>query len=135
MTTNDYRNFRQGYLDCLIWQSLHWAGVAEDDSRPNPMSLDDVLDGTEPWDIHDLSAILADVRDFYRANLEDLTTANDEYGRPWDYLGQDFCLSRNGHGTGFWDRGMSLTGDRLHAASGPYGPQDADLYDGRLHAA
>jgi hypothetical protein len=35
--------------------------------------------------------------------------------------GHDFVLTRNGEGTGFWDRGLGEVGDRLTAQCEPYG--------------
>ena len=36
-----------------------------------------------------------------------------------EQIGHDFTLTRNGHGTGFWDRGLGFTGQALteHAKS------------------
>lgn len=48
----------------------------------------------------------------------------------WDdqQLGHDFWLSRNGHGTGFWDRGLP-GGDALHQAAKTFGAQSLELDD------
>lgn len=49
-------------------------------------------------------------------------------------VAHDFWLTRNGHGAGFWDRGLGQVGDELTANVRPYG--SADLYvgdDGRVH--
>lgn len=35
--------------------------------------------------------------------------------------GNDFWFSRNGHGVGFWDRGLEKVGKDLHAGTKPYG--------------
>lgn len=35
--------------------------------------------------------------------------------------GVDFILSRNGHGTGFWDRGHGAVGDELHKWAKTFG--------------
>jgi hypothetical protein len=47
----------------------------------------------------------------------------------WDVLGHDLWLSAGGHGTGFWDRGLSKLGDRLHAIAGrrPFASMGDDL--------
>lgn len=45
-----------------------------------------------------------------------------------DRAGHDFWLTRNGHGAGFWDRGMGKLGDRLADAARAYG--SVDLYVG-----
>lgn len=37
----------------------------------------------------------------------------------WSQFGHDLWFTRNGHGTGFWDRGLALLGDELsdHASA------------------
>lgn len=48
--------------------------------------------------------------------------------------GHDFWLTRNGHGTGFWDRGLGEVGEKLTEISKSFGT--SDLYmgnDGELH--
>lgn len=47
---------------------------------------------------------------------------------PWDQIGQDLWLTRNGHGTGFWDRQCYTEAQadlfcRLAAAMGTYDPE------------
>lgn len=34
-------------------------------------------------------------------------------GQTWEQFGVDFWLTRNGHGAGFWDRGLGALGDKL----------------------
>lgn len=49
-------------------------------------------------------------------------------------LAHDFWLTRNGHGAGFWDRGLGTLGDLLTSACRPYG--EYNLYvgdDGKIH--
>lgn len=44
--------------------------------------------------------------------------------------GHDLWLTRSGHGTGFWDRGLGELGDRLTEAAKSYGsPDDHTPYD------
>ena len=38
-----------------------------------------------------------------------------------ELAGHDFALTRNGHGTGFWDRGLGEMGDMLTEECKPYG--------------
>jgi len=50
--------------------------------------------------------------------------------------GHDFWLTRNGHGAGFWDRGLGELGTRLTKAAHVYG--GVDLYvgdDGKVHGS
>lgn len=35
----------------------------------------------------------------------------------WEHAGHDFALTANGHGAGFWDRGLDELGDQLTAAA------------------
>ncbi|WP_133617809.1 hypothetical protein [Leucobacter luti] len=49
-------------------------------------------------------------------------------------LGHDFWLTRNRHGSGFWDRGLGELGDRMTSAAKTHG--SVDLYigdDGKIH--
>ena len=51
---------------------------------------------------------------------------------PDDTLAGDFWLSRNGHGAGFWDRGMGVLGFDLHAAAKSFGSIDVYIGDDNL---
>lgn len=46
-----------------------------------------------------------------------------------EQLGHDFFLTRNGHGAGFWDRGLGELGDRLTSAAKVYGEASAELLE------
>lgn len=53
-------------------------------------------------------------------------------GRTWDSFGHDFWLTRNGHGAGFWDRGLGALGDELSEAAKSMGSRDAYAGDDGL---
>lgn len=115
------------YLATALWSSLDWTDVDDVDVyNPVPMderfSVDDVSD--------DLRAeLLVDVVAFVAECWDDLRD------RDAGQTGHDFWLTRNGHGTGFWDRGLGEVGDRLTTACKVYG--EVDLYvgdDGELYA-
>ena len=97
--------------------------------------------------------MVADCAKFQRDNMALLTAAHgtgkygagcrydawDTHGDGWhstaDLAGYDFWLTRNGHGTGFWDRGLGNIGKRLAGRAAECG--SADLYvgdDGRIWA-
>lgn len=62
------------------------------------------------------------------------TEGVDTSGISDEMLGYDFWLDRNGHGAGFWDRGLGDLGDRLSKLCEPFG--EVYLYvgdDGQLH--
>ena len=47
--------------------------------------------------------------------------------------GHDFYLTRCGHGTGFWDRGLGDLGDKLADAARRCGEVWTDVYRGRIY--
>jgi hypothetical protein len=111
-----------GYVECALWASTG------DDSGPL-----DALYTAQDFAPETIAAMRADVEDFldYCAreglDLSALKAAQ---------IGHDFWLTRNGHGAGFWDRGLGELGDKLTAMCKPYG--ESNLYagdDGRLYVA
>jgi hypothetical protein len=112
--------FLRGYVACALWLADEDDGEAyEEDLAPEA-----------------LESMRADCAAFERDNEADLDAYEAETGRDRDHAGHDFWLTRNGHGTGFWDRGAGDVGKRLTAASAAYG--DSDLYrgdDGSLYVS
>lgn len=124
----DIDKFVSGYITCALWSSTDNA----DESGGEPLDANyDQLD----INITTLEQMCKDCADFIEANAADL----EEYaevlgGGPDEHAGHDFWLTRNGHGEGFWDRGLGELGDRLTAAAHACG--ECDLYvgdDGRLY--
>jgi hypothetical protein len=81
------------------------------------------------YDIQDISAetlaeAIEDVTDFVDSNESLLVVS----GLSDPQIGHDFWLTRNGHGAGFWDRGLGQVGEALSEASKPYG--EVDMYAG-----
>ena len=125
--------FLRGYLVAALWST-------NDNSEP---SGGDPLD--DNYDVSDIDpASVAGARDecedFMRANWQDLLEYaerrkyNAHEGTVWDHAGHDFWLNSNGHGVGFWDRGLDELGDRLSAACKAIG--ESDIYvgdDGKLY--
>lgn len=126
-----------GYIECMLWSS-HCNGTAPDsvcDHRDRGEDCDASLSHDLNYGECDLSgeaweSIRADVEDFVCVNWADL------YGRnEWMDAGQaghDFWLTRNHHGTGFWDRGLGDRGDRLTSNAHPYGETYAYVGDDEL---
>ena len=60
-------------------------------------------------------------------------TLPDSHRPAWDYdaaaAGRDFWYTRNGHGVGFWDRGLGELGDRLSTGAKAFREIDAYLGD------
>jgi hypothetical protein len=113
MTRDEISAMVRAYVECAVWAGTDWS--VED----HPIPLD------ENYDVDDvtpdaLASITADVEAFIAGNIADL--ANIDAGQ----AGHDFFLTRNGHGAGFWDRGLGAIGDRLTDAAHAYG--ESDLY-------
>lgn len=101
------------YAVCALWSS-----TGDDDT---PLDQD--------YDIQDIAPetfvkMREDVQDFVEANMRDLVAS----GQSDEQIGHDFWLTRNGHGAGFWDRGIGEIGNQLTAACKAYG--NVDLYVG-----
>ena len=114
------------YLEAALWSSTG------EDEEP----LDDEHDLTDVSDAT-LEAARSDLDGFLKANHGLITRAinNPDYGG-MEQVGHDFWLTRNGHGAGFWDRGLGELGDELTKNTKPFG--GVDLYvgdDGKIYGA
>jgi hypothetical protein len=102
---------KQAYIECALWAST--------DEQGEPLESSD--------------ALLSDMaREQMHAEVDDFLNLIEAEKVPLDgwtdeQIGHDFWLSRNGHGAGFWDRGLP-SGDTLHRWAKTYG--DCDLYVG-----
>lgn len=133
MNIDQIQDMASAYIECALWSStayVEWNGVTDSfvPSEDNDQSFldhnfdsDDLASETE-------DAMIQDCEAFYDANADDLATLDAEQ------VGHDFWLTRNGHGAGFWDRGLGALGNRLSDACRPYG--DFNLYvgnDGKVY--
>ena len=122
-------DFTASCIECALWSSTD----NSDDSGGEPLDKN--------YDEGDLSdecraEIEKDCKDFYESNIGLLVQYFELGDFSDDSAGHDFWLTRNGHGAGFWDRGLGTIGDRLAKECKPYG--SADLYvgdDGKIHCA
>lgn len=76
------------------------------------------------------AAMRASCEDFAKANAADIAEycqrMRNEQWSGEKRAGHDFWLTRNGHGAGFWDRGLGALGERLTQAAEVY--SSVDLY-------
>jgi hypothetical protein len=120
-------NFTRGYIVCALWSSTDNSNDQGGDPLDDNYSLDDLAPAT-------LETIKADCADFQMSNKGLLTQAyklyplSGEQHAPEEQAGHDFWLTRNGHGAGFWDRGIGIVGEKLTVSSKVYG--SVDLYVG-----
>ena len=120
---NDVREVMNAYLEAAFWTD-----TIDEDGHVHAEDVYSFLD-IAPDALDDVEA---DVRSFITANLPECTAWVRMFG--WGQLGHDLWLTRNGHGTGFWDRRYaSRLGERLTAMCKPMG--ESSLYvgdDGRV---
>lgn len=117
---SDLDDFTQGYVACAFWLA-----------DPRPGSGEYQFD-TELWDGLDLTTQLTIIRDCLKFQLDNNHLLQVAYltsfynKRPNEYspnecAGHDFYLSRNGHGTGFCDRGNEPIWQQLDDATDAFG--------------
>jgi hypothetical protein len=76
---------------------------------------------------------MSDCADFLSFCAKDgLIEEYADSGATWEQFGHDFWLTRNGHGVGFWDRGLGALGDKLSKAAKSMGSRDTGLGDDGL---
>lgn len=101
------------YLECALWSSTDDNGEPLDDNY----FITDLAPATRQQMEEDCDSFLA--------YCEEAGISHD--GWSFEQLGHDFWLSRNGHGAGFWDRGLP-NGRALHDAAKTFG--SFELYVG-----
>lgn len=110
--TTDISDVELGYLDCALWSSND--------------------DDDQPLDVLGVKAIAPETRKKMRTDVTDFVLQNQVLlkasGLSDSQIGHDFWLTRNGHGAGFWDRGLGDIGDQLTAACKAF--SSTDLYVG-----
>jgi hypothetical protein len=119
--------FISAYVECALWST----SVDEDYAAAHDVPADRSLE-SENFTADDIAPeamalITEDCQGFYRQAGALLDQWSDEQA------GHDFWLTRNGHGAGFWDRGLPH-GDELSDLARVYG--ESDLYigdDGRIY--
>lgn len=123
---NNTDQFTRAYVECALWSSTDDDGTPLDDGRDRS----DIAPAT-------LADMAEDCRQFQADNVELLAQAYDLYSHnsEWTHeaqAGHDFWLTRNGHGVGFWDRGLGIVGDRLTDAAHVWGSYDLYVGDDGL---
>lgn len=107
------------YVRCGLWSTTDY-----NDNGESLGSLESL--GFRPDHITDaaVGTIREDITSFVADNWADV--------RPLDaaQTAHDFLLTRDRHGTGFWDRGLGDVGDRLTSAAHVYGDSGFYVTDG-----
>lgn len=114
----------KAYAECALWSSLD---EDDQDENGNPAHMDEHY-STDDLADETLDKFREDCEAFAEANETDLEQWSDEQA------GHDFWLTRNGHGAGFWDRGLGEPGERLTKAAHVYGEVNLYVRDGRIYS-
>ena len=85
------------YERAALWSSTDEDGTPFDDEKYEPYSWSEGA--------HDFN--LESVAEFLTQNAEAVEQFRYFTGRNFGDVGHDLWLTRNGHGTGFWDRGFA----------------------------
>jgi len=125
-------NVAKGYLDALLWTSVY--------TYNENAELVQVEDAHLTYDEHDFDqCCISEMESFIKLFVSENADLFVEYvlaqPKAFDaesvgrHFGHDLLLTRNGEGTGFWDRGLGELGDRLTEAAKAYGSTLVDLDD------
>jgi len=107
--------FIKSYITAALWSSTDQVDEQGGEPLDANYSPDDLAPET-------LARIQADCESFYRDHIEDIVSNVSR-------AGHDFWLTRNRHGSGFWDGDWEKeTGRRLTEASHKFG--ELELYVG-----
>ena len=112
------------YLECAAWSSTH----TTEDGEDTPL---DEIDAD--WSKQAVEQAKSECADFVNY-AEEQFGADIFDGLDAGQIGHDFWLTRNGHGAGFWDRGLGEQGEQLTKAAKTFGSSDAYIGDdGRIY--
>ena len=103
----DLSAFTQGYVNAIMFTECHC-----DNEELEHKTFEDFAPAT-------ITKIIEDCAGFELLNKGLLNAAYlEDYSYNPERAGHDFWLTRNGHGAGFWDRGLGDIGKKLSAACG-----------------
>lgn len=116
------KTFTHHYLVCALWSST---GENEE-----PLDRDYSIEDFAPEAIEQAEK---DCLDFLELCEREGVSGIPDYGHSEysdeEMAGHDFWLSRNGHGAGFFDRGLDELGDKLQELAKTYGSCDPYVGD------
>jgi len=120
-------DFTKAYMVAALWSSMTNTNDQGGDPLDKNYELDDIEDDT-------FHKMVEDCKDFQKKYGE----LYERGGWSDEQAGHDFWLTRNGHGSGFWDRGygqpdeIKEIGKQLTKAAKSYGTFDLYLAGGAL---
>lgn len=126
--SNEMSGFLRAYIECALWSSTDNA----DETGGAPLDANYSIEDIDP---DTLVQMRLDCKDFQESSARLLAQAYATGHYDESQAGHDFWLTRNGHGAGFWDRGLGATGEALTRDAKAHG--SVDLYvgdDGKVYA-
>ena len=115
-------DFMRGYVEAMLWANTFIERPGEGVSTCEDVAYWYRSPGRW-WE--DTPVDLEDAEAFWEAfGYVLLSLDYGRLGEEWssaELAGHDFALTRNGHGTGFWDRGLGEMGDMLSNECKTYG--------------
>lgn len=123
----------KAYVACALWSSTNGNSEPMDENY----GAEDIADDA-------MATMKSECAGFIRSIQPIIKDHDDNAGASEyveclisdDQFGHDFWLTRNGHGAGFWDRGLGKLGNDLSTAAETFG--SSDLYvgdDARVYVA
>ena len=115
------------YMECALWSSNDESDEYGGEPMDKNYCIGDIAEETQAEMEKDCLDFIEEVGVLYEEYV-----VKSRYG--YEGFGHDFWLTRNGHGAGFWDRGLGELGDMLSDAAKVYGSYD--LYvgdDGKIY--
>lgn len=99
----------EAYIETALWASTDGDGTPLDRLAPSHEVNQEVWERAK-----------SELARFIQENQENIEASGMSAGD----VGHNFFLTRNGHGAGFWDRGLGDIGDQLTNAAHGYGEHD-----------
>lgn len=110
-------DFTRAYMECALWSSNDTVN-GEEVNLNDEHGIEDIHPATRDKMVADCKKFQEENIDLLRAAYLHYRLPSDGQTMPQDMAGHDFWLTRNGHGAGFWDRGLGDIGEKLTALCG-----------------
>lgn len=122
-------DFMRGYVEAMLWANTY-RERENGEYGSEPVDARYWYQSPGKW-WQDTPVDIADAETFWDAfgyviMALDYGKRGEEWSRA-ELAGHDFALTRNGHGAGFWDRGLGRIGDMLTKECEPYGEHNVIL--------
>ena len=117
-----FREALDGAVETALWSTQ----VSTDEGDTDYFAEDYVVSYAVKHQIR--CAIAAQMRGWFIENIQDLEEYVAHFNGGWWVVGHDCWLTSEGHGVGFWDRGLGELVDRLTDSVRDMGGQ-IDFYD------